>query len=171
MSDTVCGNRRRNATALCSTRRSRSPARISSAQRRQAAQGPVQRSSSPCPDSSRHWRRRCEAGPDPAPPRRHVRRQARGHITSAYYDRRAAEFRADLNRIQSALADHQSGNQSYLDSGIRLLELASQAADLFVQQASDACRDLLKMRSFELHLPGRPARSFSLSGTRDPHRA
>ncbi len=132
MSDTVCGNRRRNATALCSTRRSRSPARISSAQRRQAAQGPVQRSS--------------------------------------YYDRRAAEFRADLNRIQSALADHQSGNQSYLDSGIRLLELASQAADLFVQQASDACRDLLKMRSFELHLPGRPARSFSLSGTRDPHR-
>ncbi len=67
-----------------------------------------------------------------------------GQITSAYYDRRAAEFRTDLNRIQSALADHHSANQSYLDSGIRLLELASQAADLFVQQASDARRDLLK---------------------------
>jgi DNA invertase Pin-like site-specific DNA recombinase len=67
-----------------------------------------------------------------------------GQITSAYYDRRATEFRTDLDRIQTALADHQSANQSYLDSGIRLLELASQAADLFVRQASDARRDLLK---------------------------
>jgi hypothetical protein len=53
-----------------------------------------------------------------------------GRITSACYDRRAAEFRADQDRIQTALADHQQANQSYLDSGIRLLELASQAADL-----------------------------------------
>jgi site-specific DNA recombinase len=56
----------------------------------------------------------------------------------------AAEFRADQDRIQTALADPQQANQSYLDSGIRLLELASQAADLFVRQASAARRDLLK---------------------------
>ena len=67
-----------------------------------------------------------------------------GTITSAYYDRRSAEFRADQERIQTALADHQRANQSYLDSGIQLLQLASQAADLFEQQASDARRDLLK---------------------------
>jgi site-specific DNA recombinase len=67
-----------------------------------------------------------------------------GTISAAYYDRRSAEFRADQDRIQTALADHQRANQSYLDSGIQLLELASQAADLFEQQASDARRDLLK---------------------------
>jgi hypothetical protein len=55
-----------------------------------------------------------------------------------------AEFRADQDRIQTALADHQRANQTYLDSGIQLLELASQAADLFEQHASDARRELLK---------------------------
>jgi hypothetical protein len=39
-----------------------------------------------------------------------------GTITSAYYDRRAAEFRADRDRIQTAMTDHQRANQSYLDS-------------------------------------------------------
>jgi site-specific DNA recombinase len=67
-----------------------------------------------------------------------------GTITSAYYDRRSAEFRADQVRIQTALTDHQSANQSYLDLGIQLVELASQAADLFERQPSDARRDLLK---------------------------
>jgi hypothetical protein len=78
-------------------------------------------------------------------------------ITSAYHDRRAAEFRADQDRIQTALADLQRANQSYLDSGIRLLELASQAADLFVQHATDARRGLLKL--VVSTAPGRPAGS------------
>lgn len=35
-----------------------------------------------------------------------------GTITPTYYDRRAAEFRADQDRIQTALTDHQRANQS-----------------------------------------------------------
>jgi hypothetical protein len=89
-----------------------------------------------------------------------------GTITSAYYDRRAAEFRADQDRIQTVLTDHQRANQSYLDSGIRLLDLASQAAARSAWHnrrcvegvGSDAARGIPGPGGFSLRLTAVPTR-------------
>jgi site-specific DNA recombinase len=67
-----------------------------------------------------------------------------GRISAAFFDRKAAEWRAEQDRIQSALAGHQQANRSYLDSGVRLLELASRASEMFKAQPPEARQELLK---------------------------
>jgi hypothetical protein len=51
-----------------------------------------------------------------------------GTISAAYYDRRSAEFRADQDRIQTALTDIvQSGVSSLLDKWGRLGRVSENA--------------------------------------------
>jgi site-specific DNA recombinase len=57
-----------------------------------------------------------------------------GHIDAAVFDRKAAEWRAEQDRLLRAVAEHQQANQSYMEEGVLLLELAGRAADLFTKQ-------------------------------------
>ncbi len=57
--------------------------------------------------------------------------------------RKAKEFRARQNTILKSIEDHQSANQSYMEEGIRILELASRAAELFAKQPAEEKRRLL----------------------------
>ena len=66
-----------------------------------------------------------------------------GRITTEFYDRRVSEWRTEQERIELALRDHRHANQSYLDEGVALLELASRAADLFEKQPASEKRRLL----------------------------
>ena len=66
-----------------------------------------------------------------------------GRITTEFYDQKVREWRAEQERIEIALRDHREANQSYLDEGVALLELASRAADLFEQQPASEKRRLL----------------------------
>ncbi len=66
-----------------------------------------------------------------------------GRIDAAFFDRKAKEFRAQQNTILKSIEDHQSANQSYMEEGIRILELASRAAELFEKQLAEEKRRLL----------------------------
>ena len=66
-----------------------------------------------------------------------------GRIDGAFFDRKAKEFRTQQNTILKSIEDHQSANQSYMEEGIRILELASRAADLFEKQPAEEKRRLL----------------------------
>ena len=60
-----------------------------------------------------------------------------------FYDLKVGEWRAEQARIREATADHEAANQSYLDEGVALLELAARAADLFAKQPASEKRRLL----------------------------
>ena len=66
-----------------------------------------------------------------------------GQIDAAFFDRKATEWRADQDRILRDIADHQAANRTYIDEGIRLLELAKRAHDLFMKQEPREKRPLL----------------------------
>lgn len=66
-----------------------------------------------------------------------------GRIDTAFFDRKAKEFRAQQNTLLKSIEDHQSANQSYMEEGIRILELASRAAELFEKQPAEEKRRLL----------------------------
>lgn len=66
-----------------------------------------------------------------------------GRITTEFYDQKVCEWRAEQERIELALRHHREANQSYLEEGVALLELASRAADLFEQQPASEKRRLL----------------------------
>jgi site-specific DNA recombinase len=66
-----------------------------------------------------------------------------GRIDAIFFDRRAAEWRADQTRIRSAIEVHWSANQSYIEEGILLLELSRRAARLFESQPAKEKRKLL----------------------------
>jgi len=58
-----------------------------------------------------------------------------GRIDVDFFDQKAAEWRAEQQRCLEAIRGHQDANQTYLDEGIRLLELAQKAGSLFRQQS------------------------------------
>lgn len=66
-----------------------------------------------------------------------------GRIDAAFFDQKSAEWRAEQARIRETLAEHETANQSYLDEGVALLELANRAADLFAKQPASEKRRLL----------------------------
>jgi site-specific DNA recombinase len=67
-----------------------------------------------------------------------------GRVSVAFFDRRAAEWRAEQERIQEGIQQHQQANRTYLDAGIRLLELAARAHEVFRGQPPAEKRELLK---------------------------
>ena len=66
-----------------------------------------------------------------------------GRIDTDFFDRKAAEWRTEQQKCLELIRGHQDANQTYLDEGIRLLELAQKAGRLFRQQSSAEKRRLL----------------------------
>ena len=67
-----------------------------------------------------------------------------GRIDGEFFDRMAAEWRAEQERILADMQQHQAADQSYIEDGARLLELAGRAHELFVKQPPVEKRRLLE---------------------------
>jgi site-specific DNA recombinase len=66
-----------------------------------------------------------------------------GRIDAGFFDRMAAQWRDEQARCLRDIELHQTANQSYLDEGIHLLELARSARRLFEGQEAREKRRLL----------------------------
>jgi site-specific DNA recombinase len=66
-----------------------------------------------------------------------------GKIDGAFFERVSAEWRAQQNYCSRQIERHKSADQSYLEEGVRLLELAQNARRLFEKQESREKRRLL----------------------------
>jgi site-specific DNA recombinase len=63
-----------------------------------------------------------------------------GRIDAAFFDRMSAEWRRDRERCLRDIERHQDADQSYLEEGVRLLELVRNAQRLFAkQEAKEKC--------------------------------
>jgi site-specific DNA recombinase len=66
-----------------------------------------------------------------------------GNITAEFFERKAAEWRAEQACCQQSIMDHQQANDTYMHDGVRLLELAQSAGRLFRKQSGAEKRRLL----------------------------
>jgi site-specific DNA recombinase len=66
-----------------------------------------------------------------------------GRVDTLFFDRKAAEWRAEQDRLMRAIESHQAADQTYLEEGIRLLELGRRAHELFQKQEPREKRRLL----------------------------
>jgi site-specific DNA recombinase len=66
-----------------------------------------------------------------------------GRVDTVFFDRKAAEWRGEQGRLMRTIEEHQSANQTYLEKGIRLLELGRRAHELFQKQEPREKRRLL----------------------------
>jgi site-specific DNA recombinase len=66
-----------------------------------------------------------------------------GRVETLFFDRKAAEWRAEQDRLMRAIESHQAADQTYLEEGIRLLELGRRAHELFQKQEPREKRRLL----------------------------
>jgi hypothetical protein len=66
-----------------------------------------------------------------------------GRIENDFFDRKAGEFRAEQCRIMRDIDAHQVANKNYIEEGIRLLDLAQRAHQLFESQPPSEKRKML----------------------------
>ena len=66
-----------------------------------------------------------------------------GRVDAAFFDRKAAEWRAEQDRLLRLIEEHQAANRTYLDEGVQLLELAHGAYELFQKREAREKRRLL----------------------------
>lgn len=66
-----------------------------------------------------------------------------GRIGNEFFDQKAAEFRGEQCLIMRDIETHQNANQSYIEEGVKLLELAQRAHLLFENQPLGEKRKLL----------------------------
>jgi site-specific DNA recombinase len=66
-----------------------------------------------------------------------------GRVDTVFFDRKAAEWRAEQGRLLRVIEEHQTADQTYLEEGIRLLELGRRAHELFQKQEPREKRRLL----------------------------
>ena len=66
-----------------------------------------------------------------------------GRVDEAFYDRKAAEWQSEQTRLLRLMEEHQTANHSYLADGVRLLDLARRAGELFRSQPAISKRRLL----------------------------
>jgi len=66
-----------------------------------------------------------------------------GRVDVALFDQMSARWRAEQERCQQAIERHQSADQSYLESGVKILELARNARRLFQRKEAHEKRRLL----------------------------
>src|ERR1700692_4736478 len=66
-----------------------------------------------------------------------------GRIDAPFFDRKAADWRREQDGILRNIQVHQDADQSYIEDGIQLLELASDAHELFLEQEPREKRRLL----------------------------
>ena len=66
-----------------------------------------------------------------------------GRVDATFFDQKAAEWRSEQRSLLRAIEEHQGANESYLDEGVKLLELAKRAHILFKKQEPREKRRLL----------------------------
>jgi site-specific DNA recombinase len=66
-----------------------------------------------------------------------------GRVDTLFFDRKAAKWRAEQDQLMRAIESHQAAEQTYLEEGIRLLELGRHAHELFQKQEPREKRRLL----------------------------
>jgi site-specific DNA recombinase len=66
-----------------------------------------------------------------------------GKVDDAFFERMSGEWRAEQDRCQREIERHQTADQSYLEEGVRILELARNAQRLFEKQEPREKRRLL----------------------------
>lgn len=57
-----------------------------------------------------------------------------GTINADFFENMSSEWRAEQNRCMRDIERHQNADQSYIENGVRLIELAQNAQRLFVKQ-------------------------------------
>ena len=57
-----------------------------------------------------------------------------GTISQAFFDQKSSAWRSDQADILRKIEQHQRANQTYVDEGVRLLELAQRATTLYERQ-------------------------------------
>ena len=57
-----------------------------------------------------------------------------GKVDGDFFERMSAQWREEQDRCLREIERHQDADQSYLDEGVRILELARNAQRLFEQQ-------------------------------------
>jgi hypothetical protein len=67
-----------------------------------------------------------------------------GTVTREFFDRKSELWREEQSKISAEIAAHQNANLSYIDSGVRILELAQRAEILYQTQPMQARRKLLR---------------------------
>ncbi|MER9363175.1 hypothetical protein [Mesorhizobium sp. M0500] len=68
-----------------------------------------------------------------------------GRIDSAFYHRMSAQWRVEQTRLLREIERHGEAEESYMDDGVRLLELARNARQLFARQAPGEKKRLLNL--------------------------
>jgi hypothetical protein len=66
-----------------------------------------------------------------------------GRVDGAFFDKMSAQWREQQNSCLREIARHESAEQSYLDEGVQILELAQNAQRLFARQEPREKRRLL----------------------------
>lgn len=66
-----------------------------------------------------------------------------GRVDGAFFDKMSAEWREEQNRCLREIERHESAEQSYMDEGVQILELARNAQRLFERQEPREKRRLL----------------------------
>jgi site-specific DNA recombinase len=64
-------------------------------------------------------------------------------ISRDFYEQKNSEWRLDQDKILRKIDKHQNANQSYLDEGVRLLELSQNAVRLYEKQEMREKRRIL----------------------------
>ncbi len=54
-----------------------------------------------------------------------------GRVDTAFFDKKATEWRSEQARVRDSIAAHETANKGYMDEGILLLELAQTAGKLY----------------------------------------
>ncbi len=80
-----------------------------------------------------------------------------GRVDAAFFDKMSAEWRAEQDRCLREIDRHQAADQSYIEEGVQILELARNAQRLFEKQEAARKTPPAQFRTFELHLEGRRA--------------
>ena len=71
--------------------------------------------------------------------------QLDGRVDSAFYDRMSAQWRVEQTRLLREIERHGAAEESYMEDGVRLLELARNARQLFARQAPGEKKRLLNL--------------------------
>jgi site-specific DNA recombinase len=66
-----------------------------------------------------------------------------GKIGGEFFDKMAGEWREEQRRLQRDIDRHEEAEQSYMDEGVRILELARNAQAMFERQPAREKRRLL----------------------------
>ena len=66
-----------------------------------------------------------------------------GKITSEFFETKSREWKKEQEEVHAQIQKHQQANHVYINEGVRLLELAQNACNLFIKQNTGEKRKLL----------------------------